>query len=370
MPVSGTIGVGTPPEAYLNPALLYAHETAMPDEVARYLKRGLTLRATGEPYDVSEFRKAFFFPLMWLQAVSPLIEEGAAIAVASDASDWHRVGFPRHGKAGGFTTSELRAIAELRKVTARRTAEGDILWHMGAISQLLFETRGSSLGALDEVANDSMDAIFMFQHGMADLQFRAEALARAFPLSDKDWRFFRLLADENKLTSDTIDVSVANGLATLELPSFARPNRHTRELLVARWQEEAFEAWRSGLRRAIRTVEGLSPSAVFRMEAKAALEDELVPLAVAVRRAVDRSAVLREAATESALALSISAGVVTATGLIANVDPMSAVAGLSVGALGRVAAAWLLAGRKLSDEDRFVSAFLSARAVGEAKRRH
>jgi hypothetical protein len=352
-----------PPPAYLNPALLYAHEAATPDLMAQCLDQALAKRARGETPDLQEMRRWVALPFMWLERIARLVEAEAVVPIPTQAGKWHRVSFPQYTPVEEFSPIELAAVAEVRRALAdgprkRLGLSADLRRHQIAIEELLADTYRGKLGPHSDERSLSMDAVWTFQGGLADLQFTTDAIARPFPLSDKDWTFFNIAAATPNPTE--LDLRVANGLATMKLPSFDRVNHHTRELLAARRDEEAFGEWRAGLRRAIRTIESYPPSIEFDRSARQALEDELLPLAAEVRRATSRSAALRRASVESGVSLSVGAAVMTGAGLAGNFDPAAALAGMSVGALGRVAAAYLLAGRRLAGQEFFVSAFMRA----------
>jgi len=356
LPVMSTFSC--PPTAYLNPAVLYAHECATPDLMS------LWNWGRAEDIGVAELRRQFTLPLAWLERIAWLIEGQAVLPVPTDAGKWHRLTFP-HRSSSTFTAPEVGAVAEVRRALARRSPDSeerdwDLSRHRSALEEFLAETYRGEINKLDGI---DMQAVWAFQRGMADLQFSIDANARPFPLSGAswDWLLFELARGNSKWTgSADLDLRVINSLATVQLPSFSDSGRHTRELLAARRDEPAFEEWRAGLRRALRRVESSPPGTNFETITKHALEDELLPLSIEVRRATSRSAVLSRVAEEAGISLSVGAGVMTGAGLLGNFDPAAAIAGLSVGALGRVAAAYLLAGQHLQGQHRFVSAFFSA----------
>jgi hypothetical protein len=356
LPVMSTFSC--PPTTYLNPAVLYAHECASPDLMSRWNWRRV------EDLGVTELRRQFTLPLIWLERIAWLIEEQAVLPIPSDAGRWHRINFPQRDPVKELTPSEVDAVAEVRRALVRRSRrdseeqEWDLARHRMAVEEFLAETYRGELNQLDGF---DMQAVWGFQSGMADLQFSIDANARPFPLSEKDWMLFELARGDSEVTGLLdLDLRVINSLATVQLPSLGSSGKHTRSLLAARRDEPAFEEWRAGLRRAIRTVESSPPGTAFNTTTKQALEDELLPLAAEVRRATSRSAALSRAAAEGGISLSVGAGGMSGAGLLCNFDPAAAIAGLSVGALGRVAAAYLLAGQRPQGQHRFVSAFFSA----------
>lgn len=364
LPVLSTFSC--PPTAYLNPALLYAHESASPDLMANWHRGVLDRQRRGRRLDTEELRRQFAFPLIWLERIAWLIKEQVVLPIPTDAGKWHRINFPQREQIEELSPLEVSAIAEVRRELAAisyRDEDRAVDWadHQREVEELLADTYRGELGELDHARHLSMDAVWAYQRGLADLQFSIDAAARPFPLSERDWLLFRLGRREIQMSGlENLDLRVINGLATLRLPLFGSSGRHTRDLLAARRDEPAFEEWRAGLRRAVRTIESSPPGTEFEITTKQALEDELLPLTEEVRRATSKSAALSRASADAAFSLSVGAGVMTGAGLVGNFDPTAALAGMAVGSFGRVAAAYLLAGRNLQGRQRFVSAYLSA----------
>lgn len=150
------------------------------------------------------------------------------------------------------------------------------------------------------------------------------------------WRDIARALDAQRAASD-IHVSVAAGLATLELPFLGGLSVPT--LLDVRNDEDAFAEWRAQLRMATRLLKYDPSDEVFAKEAAEILKDLLVPQAAAVRRATSRSAALQSALRNEPFTLGVG-GLATGAGAAALGLP---IAGVVVSALGgslaRVAAA-------------------------------
>ena len=132
-----------------------------------------------------------------------------------------------------------------------------------------------------------------------------------------------------------LDPRVAPALSSARLPLLADLDSAT--LLRVHSDEDAFEDWRRGLRRAIRQIEsGPSSGADFADESRDVLDDELTPLAAEVEAAVSRSRTLRDNARD--MRLTLGAGtVVSGAATVAGASPI-----VMAGAPGSAIGKWLL----------------------------
>jgi hypothetical protein len=128
------------------------------------------------------------------------------------------------------------------------------------------------------------------------------------------------------------ELKVVTGVVGTGLPLFTTLNQD--DILSIRSNEESFEAWRAGLREAIRTIE-VSPSDPdeFAVLAKESLLDRITIASGEVDKAVDRSQVLRESVRERSIDAGISAlAAVGGAGILGAPVAPTALGGIAVGA--------------------------------------
>ncbi len=148
-----------------------------------------------------------------------------------------------------------------------------------------------------------------------------------------DYRL-RLLARD--LASKKIDLQVAAGLTTANLPFLGSLDPAT--LVSIRQDETAFADWRRELRTVGRQLQNTpADGPEFAREAGEVLSDALMPRVHEIERAVARSAVMKDAAKDSAAELAIGAASAVGAGL-ATGDPIissAIVGGLGLSAVAR-----------------------------------
>jgi hypothetical protein len=159
--------------------------------------------------------------------------------------------------------------------------------------------------------------------------------------ADVALRDYRLAKLGEELRRKDIDLQVIAALDAAELPFLGDLDAQT--IARVHRDEAAFADWRSGLRKAARTIETLpSEGAVFRDEAKEVLADELLPQARQVAKAVARSNVLKNAAKEQSATLGVGAiSTIGAAQLLGTPLAPAALVGLGISAIGRAAYASL-----------------------------
>ncbi len=129
-----------------------------------------------------------------------------------------------------------------------------------------------------------------------------------------------------------LDLRVAAALSRSQLP-FIR-DMSSRTLVEIRQQDEAFDDWRAELRTAVRQIETAPASEDFADEAKEVFSDCIAPRAAEVRRALDRSAVLRSSSRDATLSL-VTGVAVAGTAALAGVSPPIAAATAGTSAIAR-----------------------------------
>ncbi len=138
-----------------------------------------------------------------------------------------------------------------------------------------------------------------------------------------------------ELAGKNVDLQVTAALASADLPFLGGLDPAT--LVAIRRDEVAFADWRSELRTIARLINRTpAEDTAFAHEAGAALSDALLPRVHEIQRAVARSAVMREAAKDSAVELGIGAASAAGAALSTG-DPIaaSAFAGLGLSAVAR-----------------------------------
>lgn len=147
-----------------------------------------------------------------------------------------------------------------------------------------------------------------------------------------DYRL-RKLGDE--LRRKDTDLQVVAGLVAAELPFLGALDAAT--IVAIRRDETAFADWRAELRNTARVIESNpSDGEKFAAEAREVVSDALLPRAHEVRRAVSRSSVMKAAAKDQGVTLSVSAAAITGGAVIAG-TPLApaALAGIGISAVAR-----------------------------------
>jgi hypothetical protein len=138
----------------------------------------------------------------------------------------------------------------------------------------------------------------------------------------------------HELQRKNIDLSVIAALASSDLPFLTDLDPKT--LLAIRRDESAFADWRAQLRDVTRRIEGLPSADDFADEAREVLSDVLLPRAREVKEAVSRSGVMRAAAKEQGLNLTIgTASVAGGAALLGAPIGPAALVGLGISAVAR-----------------------------------
>jgi hypothetical protein len=161
------------------------------------------------------------------------------------------------------------------------------------------------------------------------------ASARYIPPSATDFALYarRLQRTSQELSRRAnLDLSVAAGLSRTELPLLEELDLRT--LVELRRTEEAFEAWRTQLRTAVRQIESGPETEQFKEEAKEVLEDCLSAVAADVRRAQSRSHLLRASKREMTINLTTGVAVAGGAALLGAGAP-AAVAAAGISAIAR-----------------------------------
>ncbi len=147
-----------------------------------------------------------------------------------------------------------------------------------------------------------------------------------------DYRIRSLVSD---LTRKNIDLQVAAGLTTTDLPFLGSLDPAT--LVAIRRDEAAFADWRRELRSIGRLIQSTpADGAAFAREANEVLSDALMPRVHEIEKAVARSTVMNEAAKNAGVELGI--GTASAVGAaLTTGDPIatSALATLGLSAVAR-----------------------------------
>jgi hypothetical protein len=134
-------------------------------------------------------------------------------------------------------------------------------------------------------------------------------------------------------------LTVTAGLASVDLPILRNIPPST--LVKIRSEEDAFVQWRLALRDAARLIKTHAGSAGFEAAAKEIFEDFLVAKTLEVRRATSRSRVLRSAAEEQALRVTLGVVFGSVAGLVVGGSVLESVGAALVAALTNLAYAGL-----------------------------
>ena len=165
----------------------------------------------------------------------------------------------------------------------------------------------------------------------------ASVNAKYIPPETADAALLRLKLNnlQKKLSDSDIELKIAPGLVSAELPFFSDLDAET--LVSIRNNERAFEDWRRELRTIFRNVHLSTSDYHFEMEASQVISDALVPVAHQVEDAMSSSSYLRRVAGENLLAMTAGVvGVLGAQYLMQTSDPAAV-----PGVIGTGAFAWL-----------------------------
>lgn len=317
---------GLPPARYRNGMLVQAAEPHL-------------LASDGWPYERTTHERnleQLATAVSGVSQVAELIELGIAVMAPH-----HRIVLSRQQGILSATRHDLRDDELLRRIESP-------LDEPATTSDV---TQGSQLSRPDPLTERDRRIAVM---GNASYYLNktvaiADALGASYvPHSRTAWSLFEVRAQRaaRELQAKGIDLKVAAALNESSLPLLADLDAAT--LVRARQDEEAFEAWRRALRRAVRQVRAGVNQSEFAAEASDVLRDELDPLAEEVRRAVSRRQAFRSASRERLIGLSTGvAGSLTAGAITGG--PALAAVGAGISAVG----AWTL------------GALLPRRQVGE-----
>jgi ribosomal protein S20 len=141
----------------------------------------------------------------------------------------------------------------------------------------------------------------------------------------------------DSLRRKDIDLQVVAGLIAADLPFLGSLDAKT--IVAIHEAEEAFAAWRSELRTIVRAVESTQADGPeFELEAREVISDALLPRATEVQRAVSRSTILRNAASDQATSFGLDAISIAGAAVAAGSGLGSAAfLGLGLSAIGRAA---------------------------------
>jgi hypothetical protein len=130
-----------------------------------------------------------------------------------------------------------------------------------------------------------------------------------------EFRLKRLGERLSTKTKGNTEMRMLPALVTSELPFLDSPDPHL--LMSIRDNESAFQDWRAELRDAVRLIDSLpSEGNTFAEEARAVLQDRLLPRANEVRRVVSTSRTMRAAAADNVADFGIAVAAIVGAGAI------------------------------------------------------
>jgi hypothetical protein len=276
--------------AALAAALLYAHRVAVPDPLERVV----------EP-TVEQIQS--------VAAVAPLVDVGALILV------------PRRHVLSGFMWGHP-ADNTFSSITGPLSRDP-------RFRALAAEFPGSNLeeGRIGLAADDYTEELMIA--GVTDSRFVPSTLVKR-----KQYAAFLDLAREELSRAD-VSLTALTALTETLLPLAQMLT--IKELAAIRRDDETFAEWRAALHSASRTISAGFASQEFAAEATAVLEETVLVEAERVRRVTSRSRALKESVRQKSLQLTLGAALVAGAGTALGAPPLTALAGMSIGALSRLA---------------------------------
>ncbi|HTB49678.1 MAG TPA: hypothetical protein VK701_01750 [Solirubrobacteraceae bacterium] len=331
----------------LNSALLYAHEVVVYDPLAAYFQPGRSrLRPLPAVRGIG----------IDIQASSVHLEATAGYERFADELDAHHTNLSAAVRQVAQLAPLIRSgavllVPHLRLVLARQDAIHTAVRHMIKDDEYrallaspidrppLTQDDGTRVSfsvaaprtRSDQLMQEAGDAAYYLARTLA---VAGAAGASYLPPSGTEWALYeqRLRVLGQTLRRETRrDLYVAPALSSSDLPLLHALDPST--LVAARAQEEAFEDWRTALRRATQHIRTLpSDGEEFVSEARDVLADELGPVSKEVAQATRRSKVLADSAKDSWLRIACGAAT-TGSVAVAAGSSMLPVAGATAGGM-------------------------------------